>query len=61
MTAADVDHELFDEDTSEELKYFQRTEKMQEMIKNQFMNLDEGYLDRLIDEMYPEIFEDEEV
>lgn len=61
MTAADVDYELFDEDTTEELKYFQRTEKMKEMIKNQFMNLDEGYLDRLIDEMYPEIFEDENV
>ena len=29
------------------------------MIQNQFVNLDEAYLDRLIDEIYPEIFEEE--
>lgn len=44
----------------EELKYFQRFDYMKKTIKNQFMNLDEAYLDRLIEEIYPEIFEKEE-
>lgn len=44
----------------EELKYFQRFDYMKDAIKKQFMNLDEGYLDRLIEEVYPETFEEEE-
>lgn len=47
------------QEQSEEIKYFARFERIKALIQNQFMNLDEGYLDRLIDEMYPEIFEDE--
>lgn len=43
----------------DELKYFRRIDKMKEMIQNQFMYLDEGYLDRLIDEIYPDIFGEE--
>lgn len=54
-----IDEELdIQENTTEELKYFARSEKMKEMIMAQFMNLDEDYLDNLIDEIYPEIFED---
>ena len=45
----------------EELKYFQRFDYMKNTIKNQFMNLDEAYLDRLIEEIYPDIFEKEEL
>ena len=45
----------------EELKYFQRFDYMKKAIQNQFKNLDEAYLDRLIEEAYPEIFEEEEV
>ena len=48
-----------EQELSEELKYFARCERMKALIQNQFMNLDEGYLDRFIDEMYHEIFEDE--
>lgn len=58
LTAQQVDNRLSIEDASEEIKYFQRFDKMKEMIQNQFMYLDEGYLDRLIDEIYPDIFED---
>lgn len=54
----DIDQELELADQPEELKYFQRTAYMRGAISRQFMNLDEGYLDRLIDEVYPEIFED---
>lgn len=56
-----IDKELdFQEDTAEELKYFTRSEKIKDMIMEQFMNLDEDYLDHLVDEIYPEIFEDVE-
>lgn len=48
----------FEETTPEELKYFPRFEMMKELIKRQFVNLDEAYLDRLIDEIYPTVFED---
>ena len=41
---------------SEELLYFQRTEKMKEMISKKFMNLDAAFLDSFIDDIYPEIF-----
>ncbi len=44
------------EETVEELLYFQRTEKMKEMISNKFMNLDAAFLDSFIDDIYPEIF-----
>lgn len=44
------------EESSEELLYFQRTEKMKEMISNKFMNLDAAFLDSFIDDIYPEIF-----
>ncbi len=56
-----IDKELdFQENTAEELKYFARSEKIKDMIMEQFMNLDEDYLDHLVDEIYPEIFEDVE-
>lgn len=42
----------------EELQYFQRFDYMKKIIQNQFVNLDEGYLERLIEEIYPEIFEE---
>lgn len=51
-----IDKELDIAGLPEEVKYFQRFEKVKAMIKNQFMNLDEAYLDRLIDESYHEIF-----
>ena len=41
----------------EELQYFARAKYMKEAIQKQFMNLEEGYLDRLIEEVYAEIFE----
>lgn len=55
-----VDAQLECSDQPEELKYFQRFDYMKKAIQNQFMNLDEAYLDRLIEEAYPEIFEENE-
>ncbi len=54
-----VDEALsFSGETLEELKYFSRIESVKALIQAQFINLDEAYLDRLVDEMYPEIFEE---
>ena len=43
----------------EELQYFQRFDYVKTAVRKQFMNLDEGYLDRLVEEVYSEIFEEE--
>ena len=40
----------------EELKYFQRFDYVKKAIQKQFVNLDEAYLDRLVEEGYTEIF-----
>lgn len=56
-----IDQALSLTDETEEIKYFERFEKMKQIIGNQFVNLDEGYLDRLVDEIYPEIYEDREI
>lgn len=45
---------------SPEISYFQRAQYLKNAVSSQFINLDEGYLDRLIEEIYPEIFEKEE-
>lgn len=61
ISAAEIDGTLeFSEDAAEELKYFARFDRIREMIQSQFMNLDEAYLDRLIDEIYSDIFEKEQ-
>ncbi len=56
-----IDQALSLTDETEEIKYFERFEKIKQMIGKQFVNLDEGYLDRLVDEIYPEIYEDLEI
>ena len=54
MKRENIDSDL--EESSEELLYFSRTEKMKEMITHKFMNLDAAFLDSFIDDIYPEIF-----
>lgn len=54
-----LNKEIIDTDmteASEEVLYFQRTEKMKEMVSSKFMNLDAAFLDSFIDDIYPEIF-----
>lgn len=51
-----IDADIDMEEASEELLYFQRTEKIREMITAKFMNLDAAFLDSFIDDIYPEIF-----
>lgn len=47
-----------DETLEEEIKYFRRCEAMREIIKHSYGELDEAYLDRLIDELYQYLYED---
>ncbi len=44
---------------SEEEMYFRRAALLKRKINNQFMNLDEAFLDNLTDEIYDDIFEKE--
>lgn len=59
LKGEEIDHILLLEQYPLELRFFQRTDYMKKMIQKQFMNLDESYLDRLIEEVYSDIFEDE--
>ncbi|MDE6608354.1 MAG: hypothetical protein K2K54_11470 [Lachnospiraceae bacterium] len=59
-----IDRMTFDEDEeteeiSEEMKYFRRTEKMKELINEKFLNLDEAYLEHILDDIYSGIFDKE--
>lgn len=56
LTAQKVDEAIPEEELSEEEKYFKRTEYIRNQIGQKFINIDEGFLDYLIDEFYPEIF-----
>ncbi len=60
LVQSEIDLKLNADSQPFEIRYFQRIEYIKESIKKQFMNLDEAYLDRLIDEVYPEIFEENE-
>lgn len=57
LNAKLIDSGLFDgQDVGEEQKYFMRTEKIKQLIQNQFINLEEGFLDHFVDEYYQNIF-----
>ncbi len=47
-----------EENLPEEVKYFKRCEAMKQIIRHSYGNLDEGYLDRLIEELYQYLYED---
>lgn len=51
------DSEFMEDDPSMEILYFRRMEKMKEMIQSQYPDIDPSFMDYLIEETYPEIFE----
>lgn len=59
LTAEKVDGQIEDAaEMAEEMLYFKRYEIIKKMMNHQFMNLDQGFLDRLIDEVvYDMVFE----
>lgn len=59
LDATAIDEGLFEEDFSDEEKYFKRTGVVKEKIKKQFLNLDDAFLDDLVDGIYSEIFPEE--
>lgn len=56
LTAEKIDAGLLEEDGTEEEKYFKRTEYIRNEIGQKFINIEDGFLEQLIDEFYPEIF-----
>ncbi len=49
---ADLLNSYTNSEDAEEIKFFHKLEKMKEMINAQFGELDESYLDRLVEEFY---------
>ena len=41
---------------AEEEKYFKRFEVMKKIVSNKFLNLDEVFLEKLMDDLYMELF-----
>ena len=62
LTADSVDAEIEDvQNTTDELLYFKRVQKLKEKFNNQFMNLDQAFLEHFIDEeVYEHVFPGEE-
>lgn len=57
LNAERIDDGLFDgDDIAEEQKYFKRTDKMKQLIKEKYMNLEEEFLDHFVDDYYQNIF-----
>lgn len=58
LSAQAVDSGLTNmEELPEEQKYFKRADKMKQIIKDKFMNLDEDFLDHFVDDYYQNLFE----
>jgi len=57
LTKEKVDENLFSEEVSEEMKYFVRMGKMKQMVGEVYLNLEDGFLDSILEEFYPTIFE----
>lgn len=56
LSADELDRSIPDLPEAEELKYFKRTERIVEIISEKFLNLEPGYLESFVDEIYPEYF-----
>ena len=57
LSAERIDAGLFEEDMSEEQKYFKRTDRMKYIINDKFLNLDQGLLEHFVVEYYQGLFE----
>lgn len=57
LSAEKLDAMIADLPDTDEEKYFKRTEAIKEMISEKFLNLEPGYLENFVDEIYQEYFE----
>lgn len=62
LKASNIDGIVFENETEyqDEIKYFMRTEEIKKQISNHFLNLEEGFLDKFIEETYMELYKDED-
>ena len=59
FTAQEIDAAVKAADDTEEVLYFKRISYIKAKLNHQFVNLDQGFLDRLIDDcLYEDIFEE---
>lgn len=59
LNASDIDTAVRAGEASEEIAYFRRSSYIKERLNHQFVNLNQGFLDRFIDDyVYEEIFEE---
>ena len=60
LTIDNIDSQIENADElSEEILYFKRYEVIKKMMNRQFMNLDQGFLEKLIDdEVYDMVFDE---
>lgn len=56
LTADAIDQDTDTAESSKEERYFRRTARMKELISQKFMNIDDSFLDYMIEELYLEIF-----
>lgn len=59
LTQSQLEEGLFEDeedDSAEETRYFERHRVLKEKIANQFVNLDDAFLENFIDEIYDKIF-----
>lgn len=61
LDAAAIDKEVKSEGDSEEILYFKRFSYVRERLNRQFVNLDQGFLEKFIDDfVYEQVFEDKQ-
>lgn len=59
LDAGEIDRQVGAEDVPEEVLYFSRTAYIRERLNHQFLNLDQDFLDKFVDDyVYGMIFED---
>ncbi len=63
LDAKELDSKIFGgnaDSVPDEMKYFSRAAALKQIISNQFLNLDAQFLDYFVDEIYGDIFENED-
>ncbi len=58
LKADEIDSEIYMQDAPEEVKYFKRLEKMRTLVNGQFPEIDQAFLESLLDEqIYESVFQ----
>ena len=60
LNPSNIDQVFETEQIPDEVRYFKRIDRMKECIRETYLNLDEGFLDALVEEIYPAIYDESE-